>query len=1306
MKRTEEVPEAAEGAPTLEPPATTILPEESSDGWVGPSVLARATYSGESIFVPPAGGWDEGAVETLSARDPAARFSRLQLLGRGGMGEVWRVLDTDLNRVVAMKILRGDRGLSRQLLARFVAEAQATAQLEHPGIVPVFELGRLDDGRLYYTMEEIRGRTLSEALRALHEASTPERWGADVGEERWGFLRVIDVLRQVCDAVGYAHARGVIHRDLKPGNVMLGEHGEVRVVDWGLVKILTPLPDPLQAAAGPELPPAQLGVDPATRIGHVAGTPGFMAPEQARGEVDRLTPAADVYALGGLLFCALVGAAPGHVEDPAATLDAFPRVPEALRALCLAALAEDPTQRPADASVLAEALRQWLDRARGEVEAQARVEAAEARFSSWSPVDRGAARAALLRLVDADERPTPRPADALEPRGLALLQGAGLVLLEGDQVRLADEGLIQRWSRLSGWVQSDRVGLRLRHQLLDAARGWVAAGEPEDALWRGEPLAEAELAERHGPEHLTDAERRFIQASVALERRRRRSRAVLSAGVVALLALITAVAVLGWRDADRARDAETAARELAEQRTLAARTSQFLAEGRSHAALATMRAALSTASPEEAPALRRQATELAASLGELEVLSVPGRALRAVAWTDGGARVRGLDEAGTLHTWRVRDGALLGSEDLGAAPVVSAWSADGARLAVLDAEGRLRLIREGAVQELEPLAPLRWLRFTPDGRHLLGLNEQGELRAWSAEDGAALGDMRAAKDRLGGPGWTHVSLAPEGGWLWTREHPAHFTLWALEPLRPLLEVDWPGQVWRFAATGTQAQLVLKEASRALLWDAATDAVLGSFASNHDAATGLSLSPDGRSLLAAHGDVAIYELATGALRQEVNEHDGDVLHLAYSADGRQLATAGTDGQVILWDAHTWRHVATQRDHVGAVASLHFSPDARQLLSLGADGRVRVWTPQTSLSTEHRRCRVDQYGTLTLGPSGRRALEGTNSAICLVDLEADRAVVLETGGFARALGWSPDGAVAYTVDLEGALRAFDAETGQLLAVTEHPGFAPIQVDAAGELLFIELTENPALLREEAGGLRRVWPRAFEQGDGATGSGRDWVQVRGPEGQRVMLDSRAGEAVFTAWDADIARLSHSEAARRVLVLGPEGGLRLQLAGVEAPAWTEAGPYSDALLAEGGGFLATLDAAGEGGLRRAEDGALVGRFSTEAPGSRLLAVGDEGRRVLLETPARGIELWDARAGTLSLRLARSGGGFGDLLLTPEGLLTDGSDGLRTWSSAPTPEGEVPARSNLRLCREGFALVAALPYPEGGSPWSEAGCP
>jgi serine/threonine protein kinase len=221
----------------------------------------------------------DAAVEHLRvvAEEPdlsGTRYELLGLLGRGGMGSVYRARDRELGREVALKVSAVPVPSPGEL-ERLRREAQILARLEHPGVVPVHDLGLLPDGRLYYAMKLVRGTRLDEHVGA---ATLPAR------------LRIFE---RICEAVAFAHAQGVVHRDLKPDNVMVGAFGEVLVLDWGVAKVV----GVAEGAAEPAAPAAGGG----TAAGTVLGTPGYMSPEQARGDVDRIDQRSDVYALGAIL---------------------------------------------------------------------------------------------------------------------------------------------------------------------------------------------------------------------------------------------------------------------------------------------------------------------------------------------------------------------------------------------------------------------------------------------------------------------------------------------------------------------------------------------------------------------------------------------------------------------------------------------------------------------------------------------------------------------------------------------------------------------------------------------------------------------------------------------------------------------------------------------------------------------------------------------------------------------------------------------------------------------------------------------
>lgn len=223
------------------------------------------------------------------------------VVATGGMGAVLKAQDNNLARTVALKVMLNSTEAPDQAIYSFVAEAQITGQLEHPNIVPLHDIGVAADGTIYYTMKLIEGRTLRDILKDIRDGN------ADT-IQRFPIARLLTIFQKVCDGIAYAHSRRVIHRDLKPDNVMVGEFGEVLILDWGLAKVL---PEPGQADteehggefSGP-LPGA--GADAmATMAGQVKGTPNYMAPEQAEGRVADIDTRSDIYALGGILYCVL-----------------------------------------------------------------------------------------------------------------------------------------------------------------------------------------------------------------------------------------------------------------------------------------------------------------------------------------------------------------------------------------------------------------------------------------------------------------------------------------------------------------------------------------------------------------------------------------------------------------------------------------------------------------------------------------------------------------------------------------------------------------------------------------------------------------------------------------------------------------------------------------------------------------------------------------------------------------------------------------------------------------------------------------
>jgi len=300
---------------------------------------------------------------------PGARYRVLWPHARGGLGQIHVAEDTELHRQVALKEIQPKHAHNPISRERFLFEAKITANLEHPGIVPVHGLGTYADGRPFYTMRLIRGEELTTAIRRFHAAESLDFAGL---EFRWLLQRFNDV----CNTIAYAHSRGILHRDLKPGNIMLGPFGETLVMDWGVAKPMgqSEIGAGVAAEASPTEEPSvrpQSRSPSVTRTGQAVGTPVYMSPEQAAGNLDALGPASDVYSLGATLYVLLTDQRPFHgaVGDVlqavrqgrfVAPRQVNPRVPQALDSICRQAMAVQPTQRYQSALTLGEDIERWL----------------------------------------------------------------------------------------------------------------------------------------------------------------------------------------------------------------------------------------------------------------------------------------------------------------------------------------------------------------------------------------------------------------------------------------------------------------------------------------------------------------------------------------------------------------------------------------------------------------------------------------------------------------------------------------------------------------------------------------------------------------------------------------------------------------------------------------------------------------------------------------------------------------------------------------------------------------------------------
>ncbi len=325
----------------------------------------------ESSSNASSSSYRSSGAETGTQSQPGTnRFRILRFHDEGGLGQVFQAQDTELNRTVALKEIQERYVQDRISRDRFFREAQITGGLEHPGIVPVYGMGYHEDGRPYYAMRLIRGKSFRGVIREFHDANQNTNKFADRAIE---LRRLLARFVDACQAIGYAHRRGVIHRDIKPDNIMVGRYGETLVVDWGLAKRI----DTPEESVDPTIPaeePLELpdGDYLQTQSGRAMGSPHYMSPEQARGDVALLGPATDVYSLGATLFVLLTNTtaatgptakevvrkvAEGRIRTPR---EVNPQVPLPLDAICQQAMRLTPESRYATTTELTEDIERFL----------------------------------------------------------------------------------------------------------------------------------------------------------------------------------------------------------------------------------------------------------------------------------------------------------------------------------------------------------------------------------------------------------------------------------------------------------------------------------------------------------------------------------------------------------------------------------------------------------------------------------------------------------------------------------------------------------------------------------------------------------------------------------------------------------------------------------------------------------------------------------------------------------------------------------------------------------------------------------
>jgi tRNA A-37 threonylcarbamoyl transferase component Bud32 len=821
----------------------------------------------------------------------AQRYRILRPHVKGGLGEIFVAEDQELHREVALKELQRTRAHDGTSRSRFLLEAEITGKLEHPGIVPVYGLGQYADGRLFYAMRFVRGENLREAIKHFHAADGPSR---DPAERNLALRQLLRRFVDVCNAVDYAHSRGVLHRDIKPANVLLGKYGETLLVDWGLAKPFS-RSEEARATGEETLAPSAESTEEPTAIGTALGTPAYMSPEQALGHWDQVGPASDVYGLGATLYTLLTGEPPFRESDPRVVAvqiklgglrrprEVKPGVPRALEAVCLRAMAEKPRKRYPSARALADDVESWL----ADQPVSAYTESAWERLGRWGRLHRALVTASTL--------------------------AAFVVLVTVTTATL----LVARW-----WGQASRLTAEnARLALTRTFDGELERRDWSEAhLQRLDELA-AELA-RIAPDEAAAARARLADRFAAWIGDTIRDTPRLQAAQGERLA--DAIRRLAERDPERAV-------QLQERLAHRLHIWEPLADLKPpYGDLATVFDAAQVIAevPEGGRASLRRADE--GRPGEPVVTRILCRP---------NAQLECIFPAGGWNAGP-EVGLILNYEPGPGAPVTAlAVSVDGSTIACGQADGMLSLWERGGTQRAVlngHTGPVRALAFSPDGKLLASGGTDHAVRLWDVEVARSRAELSLHTGEV-------LALAFDANRLVSAGADGKVLLWDLASERPRATFTVSRSV-RFVALGPGpgSLVTVSEDLVARIWDLAAGKERSHFAVSASSPTSLALTPDGRKLAAwGNRNVQLWDVASGQMRPLFEVHDPVTL-LALTPDGSRLS--GTVGRkASLWDAESGRSVASLEGHVEEILAVAFAPDGKSLFTAGADRTIREWDP---------------------------------------------------------------------------------------------------------------------------------------------------------------------------------------------------------------------------------------------------------------------------------------------------------------------------------------------------------------------------
>lgn len=990
-------------------------------------------------------------------------YELLDKIARGGMGVVFRALQKKLHRVVALKmILTGDLA-SGEEVRRFYQEAEAAAQLDHPGIVPVFEVGEIG-GQHFFSMGFVEGGSLATRIA---KGPLPPREAAEL-------------IRQVAEAVGYAHQKGIIHRDLKPGNILLDKEGHPKVTDFGLAKQVK-------------------GASQMTMAGQIMGTPSYMPPEQAAGKTDEVGPAADIYSTGAVLYCLLTGHPPfqaAHAvdtlrqvlhEEPVSPRQLNPAVGRDLETICLKCLQKDPAKRYGSATELANDVRRYLV---GEP-IRARPVGRPERLWRWC-------------------RRNPLVATLLAGIAVSLFLGTVVASYfavqahHGEQLALSNARRADQSRRLSDrrWYAAEitlaqqawreaRLGvLRAR---LDALRPAPDAEDLRGFEWyflqrllRTDLITLSEhkgavqcVAFRSdGRQLIAGGGKRFGREGEVVVWDTITGQSVRTLRAHASEVLAVAYSPDGRRFATACRGRG----QPGEAKVWDADTGQELLVLTGHAG--------EVACVAFGPEGRLLATGGGCSgVGEVmiwnaatgqELRTLRGHAdpVRGVAFRPDGRLTSASDDE-TLKEWDVTTGTEIRTLRVhfpgnASGSVTSlTYSADGRRLAAgygdFGAHGEVKVWDTATGQELLTLrghtSQVTGVVFRPDGRELASASQDNTIRIWDTVTGQEVLMLRGHSDAV-----MSVVYSPDG--------------------RQLASASADGTVKLWDATAPQETVPLRGHSVEV--------------------NRVAYSPDGRLIASAGSDhtIRIWDSATARARLVLRGHQDEIQTVVFSPDGTRIVSAGSDALIRVWDTATGKPVYNSPALPGStrVQDLAFRPDGRRLAAVGTRydesgmplaGAIQVWDLETRKVVFALDSPTGIYRAAYSRDGRRLVVAGTNPVVRLLDADTgeERTVLRGHVGDVWSLTFDPRSERIACAGQSGVIDVWDVPNDGCEEVASPRLTLP---GHAGQITRVVYSADGSRLVSASGGYNRsggVLPGEVKFWDAATG--QEMITLRGFRG-----------------------------------------------------------------------------------------------------------------------------------------------------------------------------------------------------------------